>query len=166
MFFTGYYVKNPTSNTIKMKFKQDICQSSGSEMFLLNGTFVLKRLDTNKPTIKLISSSGLIPLRWMFHKGGVDSTDANLANSFTLARVEDGIVNNNTEVELVGHKVESTMNFFITIACQNSKFYVTFNNYTSVSIPFKPSESNDIIEVSISGSVLVSEAGYGGQVRY
>ena len=165
MFTSGYYLENPIGNTIKMKFKPDICLSSVSaEKFLLNASFILKRIDTLKPTVKISSSSGLIPLRWIFHQGGVNSNDANPANSFTLSSLKDGMVINNTEVDLVDFKLETSLNFVLAIACNKSAFSVSFNNYSSESIPFNSSVLNDISDVSISGAVTILKAGYGGEV--
>lgn len=158
-------MENSVSPTTKLKFKPSICKTSISEVFTVKGVFTLKRIDSNKPSLKITGPSGTIPLRWVFYKGGLDSNDADETNSFILSGLNGTTVISNPEVMLSGFNLGTSLNFSITISCDMTAFTVAFNEKWTETIGYNATNLNEFTEISIAGAVSVQKAGYGGKVN-
>ena len=163
--FLGYFVENPIGSTTKLKFKPSICKSSSSEVFNIIGSFTSKRLDTNKPTIKITGPTNSILFKWIFHKGGLNANDADQNNTFVLSSANGTSININPELILTGLKLETSLDFSISISCDMTAFTLTFNNGWSQSIEYNTTYLDNFPDLSIAGAVTVLKAGYGGKVQ-
>ena len=114
--------------------------------------------------IKVTGSEKVMPLKWMFHKGGMDDTDDDLTNTFSLSSVVGTIVTNNPELQLTGLKLETSSNFLFSLSCDLNKFNVTFNNKWSQTIEYDSTMLDDFTDLTITGAVSVYKALYGGKV--
>ena len=140
-----------------MIFKPSICLTNGQEVISIIGKFTNKRLDVNKPIVKLMKDQDNTLLKWVFHK--------DVINSFSLTSIRNGFLVEQTVINLTNPSLTNLFNFSLDISCDSSSFYVTLNSHYTASLPYNSSELNATRELLFLGGFSVVKAGYIGQVK-
>ena len=147
-----------------MKFKPDIC-IDGLEKLILKGTFNSRRLQANRPSVKLVVDKENIPISWVFFKEGKDSNDEDKTNEMGVMGLVDGVKTDQKIVKLDGLHLSETIEFNLTISCTDNDFSATMNDIWMEKIPYNSSQLDlNSIDIIFSGEFVINWAGYGGEV--
>lgn len=142
-------------------FNSEICSSESNEEIFIEGVFAEKRLDVNKPVVKIMIDNKNIPFRWVFFKGGKESTGT---HSFQMGSVQDGQGFPDEEVSLPTLNMKGNLNFNLSIKCEGDLLTTKLNNEWEGTFIADTEMLQASKNILISGGVTVNKAGYSGKV--
>lgn len=164
--FLGYQLEDVKKLPAVMKFKSGICKD-GLEKLILKGSFNSMRLQTNKPRVKIATEDGSIAFQWVFFKGGENSNDDDNTNEMGVIGSQHDSSSNKGIVSLLGFNLDETVDFNLTISCDDVEFTAIMNNLWNESVPLNSTQlqTNPLRSIIFDGEFKVNWAGYGGEVR-